>query len=154
MTRRSQLQWASLLALAVAGLDLATKRWAESSLEEPIRIVAGLRLELGHNSGIAFGALTDLPTGWLIAAVTALVVALTVAVVRGALPIPWPAAGLLLGGAVGNLIDRVRMGEVTDFIKVPHWPAFNVADSAITTGVVCLIVAMLWTSEEPKPSEG
>lgn len=142
MTRRSQLQWASLLALAVAGLDLATKRWAESSLEEPIRIVAGLRLELGHNSGIAFGALTDLPTGWLIAAVTALVVALTVAVVRGALPIPWPAAGLLLGGAVGNLIDRVGDGVVTDFIDPARWPAFNLADVAITFAVVL----MLWRS--------
>ncbi len=62
---------------------------------------------------------------------------------------PRPAAGLaadglLLGGAVGNLIDRVRDGAVTDFIKLPHWPAFNVADIAITFGVLVL----LWVLEQ------
>jgi signal peptidase II len=49
------------------------------------------------------------------------------------------ALGLQLGGAVGNLADRIRVGEVTDFIKFPHWPAFNVADSAISVGVVAIV---------------
>lgn len=139
MTRVGQLQRVALLAFAVAAVDLTTKRWAETNLEEPVPIIGGLRLELGHNSGIAFGALRDLPTAWLVAAVTCLVVALTVAVVRGAFPIPWPAAGLLLGGALANLIDRTADGAVTDFIDPARWPAFNLADAAITCGVILMI---------------
>ena len=54
----------------------------------------------------------------------------------------WLPTGLLLGGALGNIIDRVREGAVIDFVKLPHWPAFNVADSAITIGVVVLLVVM------------
>jgi signal peptidase II len=53
------------------------------------------------------------------------------------------ALGLQLGGAVGNLCDRVRMGEVTDFIKFPHWATFNVADSAISVGVVVIVAFLL-----------
>ena len=52
----------------------------------------------------------------------------------------WLPTGLLIGGAAGNLIDRVRIGAVTDFVKLPHWPAFNVADMCITFGVIVLIV--------------
>ncbi len=58
----------------------------------------------------------------------------------------WLPTGLLLGGAVGNLIDRLRDGAVTDFVKVPLWPAFNVADMAITVGVL----ALLWVLEGPR----
>ena len=54
----------------------------------------------------------------------------------------WLPTGLLLGGAAGNLIDRVRAGAVTDFVKLPHWPAFNVADIAITVGVILLVYVL------------
>ena len=54
----------------------------------------------------------------------------------------WLPTGLLLGGAIGNLIDRARDGSVTDFVKFPHWPAFNVADMAITFGVVALLYVL------------
>jgi signal peptidase II len=54
----------------------------------------------------------------------------------------WLAVGLLLGGAVGNAIDRIDHGAVTDFVKLPHWPAFNVADTAITFGVLVLIYVL------------
>ena len=54
----------------------------------------------------------------------------------------WLPTGLLLGGAAGNLIDRVRLGAVTDFVKLPHWPAFNVADICITVGVIVLIYVL------------
>ena len=57
-------------------------------------------------------------------------------------PLAWVPTGLLVGGALGNLIDRVRQGSVTDFLKVPHWPAFNLADAAITVGVVALVLAL------------
>jgi len=63
------------------------------------------------------------------------------------------ALGLQLGGAIGNLSDRVRVGEVTDFIQWPHWPAFNVADSSITVGVVAIVVFLtlsdtIWRKKE------
>jgi signal peptidase II len=58
----------------------------------------------------------------------------------------WLACGLIVGGALGNLTDRVRAGLVTDFIKLPHWPAFNVADMSITFGVL----ALLWVLEGPR----
>ena len=57
-------------------------------------------------------------------------------------PLVWLPTGLLLGGALGNVFDRVRDGAVTDFLKLPHWPAFNVADMAITAGVVALVVSL------------
>jgi len=132
----------------VATVDLATKRWAEASLDEPIPIIAGLSLKLGHNSGIAFGALTNLPTVWLVVAIACLVTALTIAVLRGALPIPWPAGGLLLGGALANLIDRTHDGVVTDFIAPARWPAFNLADVAIT----CAVTIVLWRTLQDERS--
>lgn len=136
-----------LVAVAVAVVDLATKWWAERHLDEPISLIAGVSLELGHNSGVAFGALTDLPVGVMVGVVTCLVAAFFVAVVRHALPIRWPAAGLLLGGALANLIDRIGDGVVTDFIDPPRWPAFNLADVAIT----CAVVLMLWSSFRDDP---
>ena len=57
-------------------------------------------------------------------------------------PYAWLATGLLLGGAAGNIIDRVAHGSVTDWIKLPHWPAFNLADVAITAGVIALVFAI------------
>ena len=60
--------------------------------------------------------------------------------------------GLLLGGAVGNLVDRVLMGRVTDFIDVGAWPIFNLADSAIVTGIIILVVLFLFEKEIPKSS--
>ena len=60
---------------------------------------------------------------------------------------------LMLGGAIGNLIDRIVSGRVVDFLKVPHWPAFNFADSAITIGVLLLLWAMLQEPPRPATSE-
>lgn len=128
--------------MGTAGLDLVTKRIAESSLDEPVALAPGLRLELGHNSGVAFGALTGVPSWVLVLAISGLVAALGLAIWRGALTLPWPVAGLLLGGALGNLVDRVADGRVTDFIDPARWPAFNLADLAITAGVLTL----LWSS--------
>ena len=130
------------LALAVVAADLATKWLADRRLDEPVSLLAGLRLELGHNSGVAFGALNDVPSWVLIVGVTALIAGLLVALRRGVVPLPWPAVGLLLGGALANLIDRVGDGRVTDFIDPPRWPAFNLADVAITVAVLLA----LWRS--------
>ena len=69
----------------------------------------------------------------------ALVALVTFLMMRPARRLLWLPTGLLVGGAVGNLIDRVALGSVIDFIKLPHWPAFNIADMSITFGVIILV---------------
>ena len=135
---------AAALAVVVAVADLATKWLAERRLDEPVSVIAGVRLELGHNSGVAFGALNDLPSWMLIVGVTALIGGLVLVVGRGLLPVPWPAVGLLLGGSLANLADRVGDGRVTDFIDPPLWPAFNLADVAISCAVFLILWRSLW----------
>ena len=126
----------------------------------PVDVVPGLiALTLVRNPGLAFGLLADIPAGWrwvvgllsLLALVVLLRVALRV-LPRGG----WrgqTAIGLIFGGAVGNLIDRTRFGSVVDFVDVYfqgwHWPAFNVADSAITVGVALLALGLI-TDKSPE----
>ncbi|MBJ7329386.1 MAG: signal peptidase II [Solirubrobacteraceae bacterium] len=95
-----------------------------------------------RNSGVAFGALEG--GGILVGVVvTVALIALLVFFSRHATqPLAWLPVGLLLGGALGNALDRIRIGAVVDYIKVPNWPAFNVADIAITVGVVLLVVVI------------
>ncbi len=102
-----------------------------------------------ENSGVAFGFLGG--GGALVVALTLVVLAAVLTWFwrqpdRAGL---WLAAGLLAGGAVGNLIDRARMGAVTDFIDPPWWPAFNLADVAITRGGGVLILVSLAPGAEP-----
>ena len=105
------------------------------------------------NSGAAFGILTN--AGPLLAVTSVIgIVAIVVYVMNPSFAHPVMRAGLalMLGGAIGNLIDRVKSGEVVDFLKLPNFPAFNVADSAITIGVVFLLWAMLLDQKQaPKP---
>ena len=146
-----RLRRAAALALVVAAADLGTKWLAERRLDEPVSLLGGLRLDLGHNSGIAFGALNDLPSWVLVVGVAGLIGGLLFALLRGLLPLVWPAGGLLLGGALANLVDRLGDGRVTDFIDPPRWPAFNLADVAIT----CAVLLILWDSmrqERPRPA--
>ena len=128
------------MAVLVALVDLGTKWFAENRLDTPVSLVADFELKLGHNSGIAFGAFNDLPAGVLAVGVGLIIVGLIAATTLGALQIPRTAVGLLLGGAVANLIDRLIDGRVTDFIDPPRWPAFNIADVAIT----CAVILILW----------
>ena len=119
-------------ALVTSGLDRGEERG----------LVAGIKLVNTRNTGVAFGQLqgAGLIVSLLIAAA---VVALLVTVARNATrPFIWLPAGLLLGGALGNVIDRIREGAVVDFLKLPHWPAFNVADSAITIGLFALVYVL------------
>jgi signal peptidase II len=136
---------AALLAAAVIVADQATKALVRSNIargdEDPI--FPAVTLVNTRNRGVAFGALAD--GGILVAAVAgAAIVALLVffAVNRTKRPLAWLPTGLLLGGAAGNLIDRAREGAVTDFIKLPAWPAFNLADVAITVGVLALVYVL------------
>lgn len=144
--RRGDL-WFLALAAFVVVLDQATKlavsRWLERGDEFP----EGWPVRLVHvtNSGAAFGILQD--TGPLLVIVSLIGAAIILVYLLNpgfAHPMMRVGLVLMLGGAVGNLVDRVYAGEVIDFIRFPNWPAFNVADSAITIGVLLLIWAILF----------
>jgi signal peptidase II len=134
----------ALCALVVA-LDQIAKALVEANLVpgERIALLGPLDLTLAHNSGVAFG----LASGGGAALIALTVVAL---IFVGALfarsptrPRMWLATGLLAGGAIGNLIDRIRVGAVTDYLDLLSWPPFNLADVAITLGVVVLASSYL-----------
>jgi signal peptidase II len=143
-------------AVAVVALDQTTKFLALERLFEgdPVPVIKGFfSLTLVHNRGLAFGMLGAMPAEWRWVVALLSVAALTILAVIGARLLPSGGAfarlalGLIFGGAVGNLIDRWRFGAVVDFLdfywRGYHWPAFNVADSAITVGVAVLALRML-----------
>jgi signal peptidase II len=101
-------------------------------------------VELVHvrNRGIAFGLLDGRSIALTVLTVAALALLVGYFALHTNRPLLWLATGLLLGGALGNLLDRVRDDAVTDFIDLPLWPAFNVADMAITAGVLVLLAAL------------
>jgi signal peptidase II len=135
---------AGVVMAGVLAADQIVKALVMASLErgEQRDIVAGIKLVNTRNSGVAFGQLQD--GGALVAIVIALAVgALLAYFARHArTPLVWLPTGMLLGGALGNIVDRIREGAVVDFLKLPHWPAFNVADASITVGVVILLVVI------------
>ena len=135
---------AGLVLAVVVFVDPVTKALVRSGLspgeEDPI--LPAVKLVRVRNTGVAFGAFEG---GGAI--VVALVAAALAALIfyfatHADKPLAWLPTGLLLGGALGNIIDRVRDGAVTDFVKLPGWPAFNVADMAITFGVLALLLVI------------
>jgi signal peptidase II len=139
---------AALVMGAVLILDQVTKRLVmdDISLGDSNSVFPGVHLVHVRNKGVAFGFFSGGGTVVLVFTLIALAVLLGYFAKRPAKPLLWLPTGLLLGGAIGNLIDRVANGAVTDFIKLPHWPAFNVADMSITFGVL----ALLWVLEGPR----
>jgi len=148
------LRWLWLSALVI-GLDQLTKVWAESALSggPPIHLLPHLDLRLAYNAGAAFSFLSD-AGGWqrwlfvVLAVGVTLVLLVWLARLSAREKVTAAGLSLVIGGALGNLIDRVLYGHVIDFIDVYwdaslHWPAFNVADSAITVGVALLLLASL-----------
>jgi signal peptidase II len=140
---------ALMLAGLVVLLDQATKQIAIAELagKGPVGLVLGFELDYVTNTGIAFGFLGDGTALVLSITIATLVILLAWFATAATRPGLWIATGLLIGGALGNLADRVRVDAVTDFIDPPFWPAFNVADIAITAGVVTLAFAYLQPSE-------
>jgi signal peptidase II len=132
------------LAAAIVALDQLTKALVRGSIArgDERAVFPGVQLVNTRNRGVAFGLFEN--GGALVAVVTA--VALLALVIFFALnrarPYAWVPTGMLIGGAVGNLIDRARGDGVTDFVKLPLWPAFNVADIAITFGVLALVYVL------------
>lgn len=141
MSARASWARAAAVLACILLADQAVKALVTSSLArgEEREVLAGIKLVNVRNSGVAFGQLQN--GGVIVAAVIAVaVVALVVYFARhGTRPWMWLPTGLLLGGALGNIVDRLREGAVIDFVKLPYWPPFNVADSAITVGVVVLL---------------
>ena len=148
-------QWLGLGAIAAAavGADQLTKHIVSSKLhlDEQVHVVGPFWIHHVQNSGIAFG---------LLASATPVVIVLTGLAVAWMLwffarsgarhPILPVALGLVIGGSVANLLDRVRIGHVTDFLDFRFWPAFNLADSFIVVGVAVLLVALLASDREPR----
>jgi signal peptidase II len=141
-------QWASLgsVALAALGADQLTKAIVTNRLDmhDEVHIVGPFSIHHVTNSGIAFG---------LFASATSIVILLTTLAVVWMLyffarsgsrhPVLPVALGLVIGGSVSNLVDRVRLGHVTDFLDVRYWPAFNLADTFIVVGVAALLLALI-----------
>ncbi|HEY8843335.1 MAG TPA: signal peptidase II [Gaiellaceae bacterium] len=141
-------QWAGLGAVVLAAIaaDQLTKLIvaSELTLDQGLHVVGPFSIHHVQNSGIAFGlfasatpvvtALTALAVGWML---------LFFARSGSRHPVLPVALGLLIGGSTSNLIDRIRLGHVTDFLDLRYWPAFNLADSFIVVGVGILFVALL-----------
>jgi signal peptidase II len=142
------------VCLAVVALDQISKAVVRSQLRlgHHTGSVLGFRIEHAKNRGVAFGFLGG--GGALVITITVVVLALVLVWFwrNPEKPGLWLAAGLIAGGAVGNLIDRVRVGSVTDFIDPPLWPTFNVADMAITLGAIIIVLVTLAPGEH-QPSQ-
>lgn len=143
--RRDAFARAGLVLLVVVGLDQLTKHTIAAGIApgETRKFLPLINLVHVRNTGVAFGFLSG--GGALVLVFTLLAMALLIGYLwlRPDRPGLWLPTGMLVGGALGNLIDRLSSGSVTDFIKLPHWPAFNVADISITFGVL----ALLWVLE-------
>jgi signal peptidase II len=141
------LRAAAVMGIVIA-LDQVTKALVRHGVEmgDSDAVLPGVKIVHVQNQGVAFnqlgggGALVSIIVG---AALLALVVYFATHLDK---PLVWLPTGMLLGGALGNIIDRIRDGAVTDFIKLPAWPAFNVADMSITFGVLVL----LYVIERPR----
>ena len=138
------------IAGAVLVLDVWTKQWATRALAgaPPVSVIGEfVRLTYVRNSGVAFGLGAGLPFPYYLFSIAA-VLAIVYLFLRQRVPSPGRrlALALILGGALGNLVDRIATGRVVDFIEVGwgrwHWPVFNVADSAVSVGVV--LFAVTW----------
>jgi signal peptidase II len=148
-------QWGGLclvVAAAVLG-DQLTKHVVASELrlDESVTVAGPLTIHRVQNSGIAFG---------LFSSATAMVIVLTAIAVGWMLvffarsgsrhPVIPAALGLLIGGSVSNLVDRVRLGHVTDFLDLGWWPAFNLADTFIVVGVAVLLATLVAADGRPR----
>jgi len=140
------------LAALVAGLvvvaDQISKAIVRSQIEpgETVDVLPGVHLIHTENTGVAFSMFSGGGPLVVLIAILALGALVGFFVTHLDRRLVWLPTGLLIGGAAGNLIDRIRLGAVTDFVKLPHWPAFNVADIAVTFGVL----ALLWVLEKER----
>ena len=150
MRKYRHLLWALSVAAGVVAVDQISKAviTEEISRGERVDVIGPLQFTLTYNDGVAFGLAGG---GGIFVILLSVVALVALGVFVGSAPEKtgtWLAGGLILGGAVGNLVDRVRIGHVTDFVLLPHWPAFNLADCAITVGVVILALTLIRDGRE------
>jgi signal peptidase II len=143
-----QRAWARALATTgiVVALDQLSKQAAVNRVGdgEPIDLIFGFKLSNVRNDGIAFGLLEGAGDAVVVALVLgALGLMVAYFAAHATRPDLWLSVGLVVGGALGNLADRVRIGAAIDFLDPPLWPAFNIADIAIVVGVALLVYTML-----------
>lgn len=144
MTKAGGSARAAGVAALVLGADQITKALVRATIErgEVVELVVVLGLVNARNRGIAFGLFSGAGPWLALIVGIAMLVLVAAFATHADTPLAWLPGGLLLGGALGNLVDRIREGAVTDFIDLPSWPAFNLADSAITVGVLALLYVM------------
>jgi signal peptidase II len=143
--RRQLTAWGRVVvvAAAVLGIDQLTKALVRNSITpgDEHKLLPGVQLVNTRNHGVAFGFLPGSHTAVTIVIVLALLALLAYFARHTTRPLFWLPTGMLLGGAAGNVIDRVHQGSVTDFVKLPlGWPPFNLADVSITVGILLLFV--------------
>ncbi len=149
------VQWLGLAAIALAALaaDQLTKRIVTDHLrlDEGIRVVGPFWIHHVVNSGIAFGLFSSATPVVIVLTAVAIAWMLVFFARSGARhPVLPVALGLVIGGSVSNLLDRVRLGYVTDFLDFRYWPAFNLADSFIVIGVGVLVGTLLAADRRPR----
>jgi signal peptidase II len=135
---------AAALTAAVVAVDQGTKALVRAHVERGSSdgIFPGLELVHVRNRGVAFGLFPGGGAVLVAVGVAAVVALLAFFATHSRRPLVWLPTGLLLGGAAGNLIDRLRDGFVTDFLHLPLWPTFNLADTCITVGVLSLLYVL------------
>jgi signal peptidase II len=136
---------AALVTAVVVALDQLTKAAVRDSITpgETRGVLPGLQLVNTRNHGVAFGFLPGRHLAVSLLVGAALLMLVVYFARHYEKPLIWLPTGMLLGGAVGNILDRVRAGSVTDFVKLPlGWPPFNLADASITVGVLLLFLVV------------
>jgi signal peptidase II len=151
--------WLALAAIALAAVaaDQLTKHIVVGtlSLDDGVHVVGPLWIRHVQNSGIAFGLFSQATAAVIVLTSIAVVWMLVFFARSGARhPVLPVALGLVIGGSVSNLADRVRLGHVTDFIDLRWWPAFNLADSFIVIGVAVLLGALVLAERQPRRRHG
>lgn len=145
MSAESGRAWrlAGALCGLVVAIDQAAKAAAEAHLTagEHVDVIGSSGLALSHNTGVAFGLAAGGGEGLVVLTGLALLVVAYLFARDPTRPAMWIGVGLLAGGALGNLADRVRVDAVTDYIAIGGWPNFNLADVAVTAGVCLLALA-------------
>jgi signal peptidase II len=145
LSRRGAFLRVAIVLGVVIGLDQLSKHTIATGIAagEQKKFLPGINLVHVRNNGVAFGLFSSGGALVLVITLLALAVLMGYFLLRPTRPWLWLPTGMLIGGALGNLIDRLAGGSVIDFIKLPLWPAFNVADMSITFGVL----ALLWVLE-------
>ncbi|HEX5468148.1 MAG TPA: signal peptidase II [Gaiellaceae bacterium] len=147
--------WLGLLAIALSALaaDQVTKQIVvtQLGLGESVHVVGPFWIRHVNNPGIAFGLFSSWASAVTFLTAAAVLWMLFYFAKSGARhPILPVALGLLIGGSLGNLVDRLRIGHVTDFLDLRYWPAFNLADTFIVVGVAALLLALVAAERQPR----